>query len=131
MKLEDLKDAVPFETILKHKHDAEVLYAGINPISLRVVTSDLTGESHGSIGFLEDWSIKQPKPKLKGPYYMWECFGYHEEIVVIYYADSSFRLINGNQSSSLLQSKWKRKVGEPIWINEDGIPTDSEGNILT
>jgi len=69
MKFSDLKDCVPFPTVLVDKHGAERYFIAINPYTNRLTTSrvDDGADCSWSETEIENWTIKQPgkeKPEL-------------------------------------------------------------------
>ena len=66
MRFSDLKDAVPFKTVLVDGHGAERYFIAINPCNNRLITSRLDDSrpSYWSEAEIENWTIKQPKKTL-------------------------------------------------------------------
>jgi len=138
MTLDDLKDAVPFETIMVRSDLKELLYAGINKIVNVPMVCESDGYCVTYIMDLGNWSIKPPKPKLKGPDWRWEnlvpynCNSENQGQLrrsYGYYNEECFNIVD-QRRDDLYHAEWKRKVGEPIWINEGWIPCNENGEVL-
>ena len=66
MRFSDLKDCVPFATVLVDSHGAKRYFITINPYTNRLTTSrvDDGADCSWSETEIENWTIKQPKKTL-------------------------------------------------------------------
>lgn len=89
----------------------------------------LLHEAFAEIKEINDRSTTtQDIPKLQGPFWIWE-----------YVLSSELRTIRTSKKLSpdnpyWLNQKdiiWSRKIGEPVWFNEDNIPCDGYGVVRT
>jgi hypothetical protein len=91
--------------------------------------------SHGfiTISTLDntDWELFPEPKKLDGPYWKWEYLADDKTIFSDCYYDEKFINPLNFTAKYLTESKWKRKIGDPIWFNEDETPVNIDGNILT
>ena len=67
MKFSDLKDAIPFTTILVNTRGHEWLFAGFNPINNKLIIRRTADGIYyeRTEAEIEDWYIKQPEAERK------------------------------------------------------------------
>jgi hypothetical protein len=90
-----------------------------------------SGNGAGTLSLVATYELYQEPKKLKGPYWRWEYLADDKTIFSDCYYDEKFINPLNFTAKYLTESKWKRKIGDPIWFNEDGTPVNIDGNILT
>ena len=108
MKFSDLKDAVPFKTILVDEGGVERCFVAINPYNNRVITTrSVTGYPYcWTEAEIKDWIIKQPeKEKPESP----ELLDSRMESV------ETHSVINRGKLNALIRwAKWVEEIGLEI-----------------